>query len=114
MLDATSWHAITTAVPYPGAGTRFVQIHHVEFQSDGGTHEISNLVSLCTAHHRLLHEGKLRIVGSVPDLVFHRISDENEPIELTDHDAHVGHDVTPAAEPDRIEHASWTPCHDSA
>src|SRR5438132_7292250 len=60
----------------PGCrNARFPQVHHVEFKSHGGLHETSNLACLCTAHHRLLHEGKLRIQGRVPNLVFHRVSD---------------------------------------
>jgi 5-methylcytosine-specific restriction endonuclease McrA len=36
--------------------TRWLDIHHVRPLSQGGTHELSNLTTLCSAHHRLLHE----------------------------------------------------------
>lgn len=49
----------------PGcAGSVFLHVHHVVPRSEGGTHAPSNLVALCEAHHRLLHGGALRVVGS--------------------------------------------------
>jgi hypothetical protein len=39
----------------------FVDIHHVVARADGGSHDPSNLVTLCGAHHRALHEGTLVI-----------------------------------------------------
>jgi len=69
----------------PGCrNARFLEIHHVTFQSHGGRHELSNLISICTAHHDLLHHGKLVIRGRPPALTFARITDEDEEIELTD------------------------------
>ncbi len=35
--------------------TRYVQIHHRTLFAKGGKHELSNLITLCSAHHRLLH-----------------------------------------------------------
>ncbi len=35
--------------------TRYVQIHHRKLLSQGGTHILSNLVTLCSSHHRMLH-----------------------------------------------------------
>ena len=43
----------------------FVDLHHVQSRADGGGHDASNLVTLCGAHHRALHEGALVITGSV-------------------------------------------------
>ncbi len=34
---------------------RFIQIHHRKPVSQGGTHELTNLMTLCHAHHRMLH-----------------------------------------------------------
>ncbi|HET7655176.1 MAG TPA: HNH endonuclease signature motif containing protein, partial [Acidimicrobiales bacterium] len=52
---------------FPGCGrTRFTQPHHMWWWSDGGPTNIDNLVSLCNAHHRLLHEGRWRVRGN-PD-----------------------------------------------
>src|SRR5512138_1149100 len=71
---------------------RFIEIHHVQFQSHGGQHEISNLASLCTAHHTLLHMNKLAIRGQAPDLTFVRIADDGDEVVLTDRvpPSHVG------------------------
>jgi hypothetical protein len=42
---------------FPGCGSRFAQAHHIEHWADGGPTRLSNLVSLCQQHHRLMHEG---------------------------------------------------------
>jgi len=44
---------------WPGCTSRrFLHAHHVVFWSQGGPTALSNLVTLCGAHHRLLHEGR--------------------------------------------------------
>jgi len=51
---------------FPGCThTRFVDGHHVQHWAKGGETRLSNLVSLCRFHHRLLHEG--RVVVQVLD-----------------------------------------------
>ena len=48
----------------PGCGRRrYVDVHHIEHQSAGGTHARSNCCVLCSTHHRQLHEGRLRVEG---------------------------------------------------
>ena len=43
---------------FPGCThTRFVDGHHIVHWADGGETNLSNLVLLCTHHHRLVHEG---------------------------------------------------------
>jgi hypothetical protein len=64
-------------VPGCRAG-RHLDIHHVEFRSHGGRHQIWNLTVLCSGHHDLLHEGKLRISGKAPDLIYERRTEEDE------------------------------------
>ncbi|HEU0035954.1 MAG TPA: HNH endonuclease signature motif containing protein [Kofleriaceae bacterium] len=49
--------------------TRYLDIHHVNFQSAGGGHELSNTILLCTGHHAAVHKGKLRITGKAPSEV---------------------------------------------
>jgi len=50
----------------PGcAHATFVDLHHVQTREDGGNHDSNNLLTLCGAHHRAVHEGALRISGSV-------------------------------------------------
>lgn len=42
----------------------FVDLHHVDLRSEGGSHDPSSLVVLCAAHHRALHRGQLILEGS--------------------------------------------------
>lgn len=43
---------------YPGCDhTRFTEGHHVKHWADGGETKLGNLVTLCTFHHTLVHEG---------------------------------------------------------
>ncbi|HEU4619524.1 MAG TPA: HNH endonuclease signature motif containing protein, partial [Gammaproteobacteria bacterium] len=43
---------------FPGCGrTLFTEGHHVIHWAKGGETKLSNLITLCTFHHRLLHEG---------------------------------------------------------
>jgi len=39
--------------------TRFLEIHHLKPREKGGTHHLDNLVTLCSACHRLWHENGL-------------------------------------------------------
>ena len=41
---------------------RFVDAHHVEHWADGGETKLSNLVTLCRAHHRMVHTGEIVII----------------------------------------------------
>lgn len=52
--------------------TRFVEGHHVVHWADGGETRLSNLVSLCRHHHRLLHEGGYHVVPDGDDFIFCR------------------------------------------
>ena len=43
---------------FPGCTSRrFVDAHHIQHWADGGETSLDNLVQLCRAHHRLVHEG---------------------------------------------------------
>jgi hypothetical protein len=42
---------------------RHVDVHHITLRSEDGEHSRGNCVCLCTTHHRLLHDGHLRIEG---------------------------------------------------
>jgi hypothetical protein len=47
---------------FPGCtSTRWLDAHHVQHWADGGATKLSNLVSLCRVHHRLVHEGDIRV-----------------------------------------------------
>ncbi len=43
----------------------FVDLHHIELVSEGGSNEADNLITLCGAHHRAVHRGELTMTGSV-------------------------------------------------
>ena len=46
----------------PGCkNTTFLDLHHVVPRSEGGRNDTGNLVTLCGAHHRAIHHGKLVI-----------------------------------------------------
>jgi 5-methylcytosine-specific restriction endonuclease McrA len=42
---------------FPGCGARYVSAHHIVHWADGGRTALDNLVLLCPAHHRGVHEG---------------------------------------------------------
>jgi hypothetical protein len=72
----------------PGCrSARFIEVHHIVPRSQGGSHHASNLVCLCDGHHKALHEGKLVLSGSAPNIIVRFV-----------HDPHV---ETPA----RVSHA---------
>jgi hypothetical protein len=56
----------------PGCrNTLGLDVHHIQPRSEGGTHDARNLLALCSAHHRAVHQGELHVSGRSPDqLVF--------------------------------------------
>ena len=61
---------------FPGCGrTRFVDAHHIEHWSTGGETSLANTMLLCTAHHRLVHEGGFRIEKDYRDRWFFKRPD---------------------------------------
>jgi hypothetical protein len=42
----------------------WVDIHHIRLRSEGGTHDLDQMVVVCAAHHRALHRGALLVEGS--------------------------------------------------
>jgi hypothetical protein len=47
---------------FPGcANTRYIDSHHIKHWANGGETRPSNLLSLCSFHHRAVHEGGIRI-----------------------------------------------------
>jgi Domain of unknown function (DUF222)/HNH endonuclease len=46
------------ACRFPGCcQTRFLHAHHIQHWARGGRTDLSNLIQLCSHHHRLVHEG---------------------------------------------------------
>jgi 5-methylcytosine-specific restriction endonuclease McrA len=51
----------------PGCrNTLALDVHHIQPRSEGGTHGASNLLGLCSVHHRAVHQGELHVSGSAP------------------------------------------------
>ena len=49
----------------PGcASSTFVDVHHLHWRKDGGQHDIDGMCVLCGGHHRAVHRGTLRVLGS--------------------------------------------------
>ena len=44
--------------------TLWIDVHHIIPKSQGGSHQESNLLSLCGQHHRLLHDGQMALEPS--------------------------------------------------
>src|SRR5690606_32637197 len=44
-----------------------LDLNHIQYQSDGGSHELSNLTVTSSLHHQAVHFGKLVIHGTAPD-----------------------------------------------
>lgn len=53
-IQSTSKDVISTASSHTDA-------HHIEHWAHGGETKASNLVTLCKAHHRAVHEGRIRV-----------------------------------------------------
>jgi hypothetical protein len=41
---------------FPGCESRRVDLHHIQYWSNGGRTKLDNLISLCKYHHMLVHE----------------------------------------------------------
>lgn len=55
---------------FPGCTfKRYVDGHHVQHWSNGGETKLSNLVTLCRFHHRLVHEGQV-VIQTLDDGAF--------------------------------------------
>ena len=42
-------------------GLRYAEVHHIRERENGGTHEVINLVLLCTYHHREVHRKGIKL-----------------------------------------------------
>jgi hypothetical protein len=61
---------------YPGCAHRaFVDGHHIRHWSKGGETALSNLVLLCSFHHRLLHEGGVTMSAEADGRFTFRLKD---------------------------------------
>jgi len=68
---------------FPGCGrSRFTHAHHVVHWADGGETSLKNLITLCTFHHALVHEGGYSI-RRLEDGSFAFLSPEGERLPET-------------------------------
>jgi RuvA, C-terminal domain len=65
----------------PGCrSARNLDVHHIQYQRDGGGNELSNLSVVCAGHHQQLHDGILTVSGQAPhSLAFAWRSNSSEP-----------------------------------
>jgi 5-methylcytosine-specific restriction endonuclease McrA len=97
-------HGHRCAVPHC-RNRLWLDLHHIRPRSQGGDHRAGNLICLCSAHHRLIHEGALGLVldGETQRLRFVLPTGEalGDPPQLRIDDIviHVGHvlDENPGA-----------------
>jgi hypothetical protein len=75
------------ACRFPGCPQRrFLHAHHIDHWAHGGRTDLSNLVQLCSHHHRLVHDGGYRIErGPRGTLRFHRPDGHALPTTTTHH-----------------------------
>lgn len=60
-------HARDLGCRFPGCThQRYLDAHHIRHWAQGGDTKLANLVTLCRFHHRLVHEGGIR-VAMTPD-----------------------------------------------
>jgi hypothetical protein len=63
----------------PGCrSARNIEVHHIVHREDGGSHEPSNLVCLCSGHHDAHHDGRLIVRGTADALEVVRL---DEPVD---------------------------------
>jgi hypothetical protein len=61
----------------PGCRSTNLDVHHIFELMNGGKHELSNLITLCEAHHLAVHEGGLALQGVPPNVAFTRRPNNN-------------------------------------
>lgn len=55
----------------PGCmNSMFLEIHHIKPVSHGGGNDESNMILLCSACHKHVHENRMKIAGVYPDIEF--------------------------------------------
>ena len=58
---------------FPGCGrSRYVHAHHIAHWADGGETKLDNLVTLCSQHHRQVHEGGYGVRMNESEIEFTR------------------------------------------
>lgn len=60
---------------------RNLDVHHVVHRADGGGHDASNVVVMCSGCHAALHRGLLEVSGSAPHYRFRHKFGVSAPVE---------------------------------
>ena len=61
-----------TQCRFPGCCAKRVDAHHIRYRSHKGPTTLTNLLSLCRFHHKLVHEGGYRVSrGADGDIRFY-------------------------------------------
>lgn len=63
---------------------RWLHVHHITHWAQGGATVPSNLVCLCSGHHRQLHQGDFTIDGNPEDRTLRFLDRWGTPIEPPD------------------------------
>lgn len=67
----------------PGCrSSRNLDVHHLVHQADGGTHELSNLLLMCSGHHVAHHAGLLEITQDALGVHFRWPYERPEPVPI--------------------------------
>ncbi len=61
-----------------------LDLHHIEYWSHGGSHELRNVISICNLHHKAVHFGKLLISGTAPDHLMFEFRKPRDRRNVTD------------------------------
>ena len=65
---------------FPGCGrSRYMHAHHIKHWADGGETALDNLATLCSFHHRQVHEGGFGVRMSEGEIEFLRPNGETIP-----------------------------------
>ena len=56
---------------YPGCESRRVDAHHIRYWCNGGETKLGNLISLCKAHHHLVHDKGIVIAAACGGFAFY-------------------------------------------
>jgi hypothetical protein len=92
---------------FPGCDhTRFLNAHHVLFWRNGGRTDLSNLVLLCTRHHRLLHQAGY-VLTLHPDRTLTVLAPDGTLLEHHPSLPTASAEALPAARPDVLP-PTWT------
>jgi hypothetical protein len=85
-----------------------LDLHHIDYQSRGGGHELTNLTAICDLHHKAVHFEKLVIRGTAPDHLMFEFRKPRDSRKVTADDA-TGTPAAVCAEPARAAVACAEP-----